>query len=102
MSLDIPRDGIRHGGVQYETSMPAETKPITQADFNAYFERIFRSRSEPATRYPKAMVDWVLMHRHGIGGAMENEIFLMSPSEMRRAKEAGAIWFENEKGERIT
>lgn len=79
----------------------SSTKALTADDLTRYIDRIFRPRSEPKRTFPEQHVDWELMRKHKICGAFDNGTYLMSPSEMKRAHEVGAIWNMDENGERI-
>lgn len=65
------------------------TKPITLEDFNKYIECIFKPRKRAE---PNCDINWELMAKHGIGHFWESpDLILFSPSELKRAKEVGAV-----------
>lgn len=81
----------------------SDTKPLTLDDFNRTLEYIYRKRP-PEPEYPKQFCDWDKVCEHGIRMGFDSMagMWLMSSSEMRRAREVGAIWWEDENGNRIS
>ena len=84
---------------EYKTNI-GNTEPLTLKRFLELADAVYRKRPPPP---PPAgpLIDWQKMAQHGIGFHYEGDLILMSPSELRRARECGAIWYEDKNGNRL-
>lgn len=67
---------------------------MTLADFDRLIDDLYRRPPPPpAEQSPSQSIDWEKVFEHGIrmGYDPSSDMWLMSSSEMRRAREVGAI-----------
>ena len=75
---------------EYKTNLgEPNTEPLTLERFLELADELHRPPPPPVGK--KQSIDWHKMAQHGIGFFYEGDLILMSPSEMRRARECGAI-----------
>lgn len=78
---------------EYKTNIGGpSTEPLTLKRFLELADAVYRKRPPPPPAGP--LIDWQKMAQHGIGFHYEGDLILMSPSELRRARECGAITSE--------
>ena len=80
------------------------TAAFTYDDFSALYKELYKASPPPeSSKYPLQHVNWGLVAKHHIRIWYDDiaGMYLMAPSEMRRAKECGAIWYEDRNGNRI-
>jgi len=69
--------------------------PITREDIADLIDQMYRVRPEPP-EWPKQYVDWDKLVQHKIRMGFDGYagVWMTSGSEMRRAVEVGAVWYE--------
>ena len=88
-------------GLARALAEPCSTKAFTLDDLSASLKELYRECRPQAPEYPRQHINWVKIAQLGIGFHYEGDLVLMSSSGLRRARECGAIWDEDENGERL-
>ena len=86
-------------GLAQALSAPCDTKALTLDDLSALFKELYKKRPPPPEYLQH--INWGLIAKHRIGFHYEGDLILMAPSELRRAKACGAIWYEDKNGNRL-
>jgi hypothetical protein len=90
---------------EYSTAInESPTPPLRYEDLERLLKELYKEKSYiRPIHWPQQVIDWKKMVEFKISFFADSpDLYLTSPSEFKRAKEVGAIWFENEDGTRVT
>lgn len=76
---------------------------LTPELLHGYIDKLFAKREPQPERFPLQCCDEAKLAAIGFRSFYDGiaDMQLTSPSEMRRAEEAGAIWYEDGQGNRL-
>lgn len=89
--------------MNYPEHIACDTQPLTMEILKRCIDDLFRKREPVPERFPRQVVDIARFNELRIKSFYDPiaDMHFTSISEMKRAKEGGAIWYENEDGSRV-
>ena len=89
---------------EYSTSISeSPTTPFRYEDLLNILKELYKENSYiRPIHWPQQVIDWKKLGEFKISFFADSpDLYLTSPSEMKRAEEVGAIWYQNEDGSRV-